>query len=324
VGKDGSSPFIWILVGALYGIILRVGFGVIPAILPLDGVMSAAFLLGTPVVIGAIAVYGKRHQHRSLWFLIFGPWVAVFFMLLGSALALLEGAICIALMAPLFLICGSAGGIIMGLILCFREPSSGQVLSLAVLPFLILVAEAFAPMMNSHVEIRDSVMINASPEIVWAQILTAEDIEADELPFSISHTIGVPRPIEGINRMTPAGEIRFSRWERGVRFEGRVTERREHESIRWHYSFDAHSFPEGSMDEHVEIGGRYFSLEDTTFNLRPVPGRGTELELIAHYRVSTGINFYALPVARFLGHDFVNTILGLYKGRSENAALQPT
>lgn len=46
---------------------------------------------------------------------------------------------------------------------------------------------------------------------------------------------------------------------------------------------------------------------------------GTELELIAHYRVSTGINFYALPVARILGRDFVNTILGLYKGRSENA-----
>ena len=132
--------------------------------------------------------------------------------------------------------------------------------------------------------------------------------------------IGVPRPVEGVNRVTPEGEIRYSRWERGVRFEAEVSERRLHERIRWHYAFDAHSFPEGSMDEHVEIGGKFFGLEDTTFNLKPLPDGQTELEIIAHYRVTTSINFYAVPVAKVLGRDFVNTILGLYKGRSEAAA----
>jgi len=35
--------------------------------------------------------------------------------------------------------------------------------------------------------------------------------------------------------------------------------------------------------------------------------------------VSTRINFYAVPVARVIAKDFVRTILGLYRNRSEAA-----
>jgi len=307
----------WVLAGAAYGIFLRVFFGIIPAYLDVNGVMSAAFLLGTPFVVGAITIYGRRHQELSIGTVIFAPWGTVALMLLGSAVALLEGSICIALMTPLFLFCGSAGGVVMGLILHFGRPGAPHVGGIAVLPFLMMIAEIFAPMIDSEAEIRQSVLIDASPQRVWEEIMTAEEIHASELPLSLSHLIGVPKPVEGVNRITPEGEIRYSRWERGVSFEALVTERKQYESIRWHYSFDAHSFPEGSMDQHVEIGGNFFGLQDTTFNLTPLPNDQTELEIVAHYRVTSGINFYAVPVARVLGHDFVNTILGLYKGRSE-------
>ncbi len=314
------AGFAWVLFGAAYGVLVRFVFGVLPQWLPVDGVMSAAFLLGTPFVIGAITVYGRRHEGPSLSYMIFGPWATVGLMMVGCAITLLEGSICIALMSPLFLFCGSAGGLVMGVLLYFGRPGRNHVGAFAVLPFLVLIAESFAPLIDADAEIRDSVIIDADPQTVWEEIMTAESIHADELPLSLAHMIGVPKPVEGVNRMTPDGEIRYSRWERGVRFEARVSERRLHETIRWHYAFDAHSFPEGSMDEHVEIGGEFFGLEDTTFNLTALPGNRTELEIIAHYRVSSSINFYAVPVAKVLGRDFVNTILGLYKGRSEARA----
>ena len=307
----------WIIAGAAYGVFLRFIFGVVGQWFVLDSVMSAAFLLGAPFVVGAITVYGRRHEDPGIGFMITAPWGTVALMLVGSAITLLEGSICIALMAPLFLACGSVGGVVMGLILHFGQPGGRHVSSIAVLPFLMLIAESFAPMIDSEAEIRDSVVIDATPQRVWEEIMTAEAIRPDELPASLSHMIGVPRPVEGVNRMTPDGEVRYSRWERGVRFEARVSEREQFESIRWHYAFDAHSFPPGSMDEHVEIGGKFFGLQDTTFNLTPLPGNRTELEIVAHYRVTTTINFYAVPVAKVLGRDFVNTILGLYKGRSE-------
>ncbi|HEY0660485.1 MAG TPA: SRPBCC family protein, partial [Lysobacter sp.] len=130
------------------------------------------------------------------------------------------------------------------------------------------------------------------------------------------------KPLEGINVRTKDGEVRFSRWERGVNFRGFVTARKENETITWHYVFDDRSFPKGSMDEHVAIGGRYFDLRDTTFRLTPASGGKTRLEIVAHYRVSTSINSYAVPVAAILGRDFLDTILGLYKHRSESAVAQ--
>ena len=63
-----------------------------------------------------------------------------------------------------------------------------------------------------------------------------------------------------------------------------------------------------------------YDLQGTTFTLTPLDGGHTRLQLRAEFRLSTSINGYALPVARWLGSDFIRTILGLYKGRSERAA----
>jgi hypothetical protein len=189
----------------------------------------------------------------------------------------------------------------------------------AILPLIMLIGEDHMPLRENIQEVKQTIVVNAAPETIWDEILTAKSIRPEELPFSFAHFISVPKPVEGINLETPKGEVRYSVWEKGVNFRGIVTDRKDYEFISWHYDFDSHSFPEGSMDEHVEIGGRYFNLQDTTFNLQSLPNGKTLLEIVAHYRVTSSVNFYAVPAAKFLGHDFINTILTLYKGRSEIA-----
>jgi hypothetical protein len=311
----GSWHWQWTVLGAVYGIALRVLFGMLPS--PYLGPMSIAFLIGTPFVVGALTIYGLRDAPQSLASWIFRPWASIALMLLGCAIALLEGLICLALMAPLFLLCASIGGLLMGVLLRFKPPKPSQLGVFAALPFLLLAGETQVPLSVSQQEIRQSIEIDAPPQRVWSEILTARDITAQELPLSFTHLIGVPKPVEGVNVHTPEGEIRFSRWQRGVNFRALVVARKEHESITWRYAFNVHSFPPGTMDEHVEIGGRYFDLQDTSFNLSPLGEGRTRLEIVAHYRVTSSINLYAVPVARLLGHDFIHTILVLYKGRSE-------
>lgn len=313
----GRSWWHWVLGGALYGILLRILFGALAS--PFRGLMSVAFLIGTPFAIGALTIYGIRKSNPTWIEFTFKPWATVTLMLLGCAVTLLEGSICIALMAPPFLICASVGGLAMGLALRLCGAHHSQLKAVALLPFLILIGETQMPLTNRVQELTQSVYVNASPQTVWKQILSARSIQPQELPFSFTHFIGVPKPLEGINIVTPEGEIRFSKWERGVNFRGAVTNRKENESISWHYVFDGHSFPDGSMDEHVAIGGRYFDLKDTTFNLYSLPSGRTRLEIVAHYQITSSINFYAVPMANFLGNDFIATILGLYKGRSERA-----
>ncbi len=313
------SQWKWVAAGALYGVLLRI---VVGSLLPHEygGAMSIAFLLATPFVVGALTIYGFRDSNPTLWALIWKPWVTIALMMAGCAITLLEGSICIAILSPLFLVCGSLGGLAMGLALTAMRSRQSQLKVIAVLPFLLLSVENQAlPLPDRELELTKSVVVNASPQAVWQQILTAKSIRSEELPLSLTHFIGVPKPVEGVNVNAPGGEIRYSRWERGVNFRALVTKRDENHSITWRYIFDENSFPEGSMDEHVVIGGRYFSLHDTTFNLHEISNEKTRLEIIAHYRIATRINFYAVPVATLLGEDFISTILELYKKRSERA-----
>ncbi|MCD9085476.1 hypothetical protein [Stenotrophomonas sp. SY1] len=313
----GKLPFwAWFIIGAALGVALRLLFGMLPR--DMQGPMSLAFLVGTPLAVGAITIVGTPRQQRTWSYLIFAPWLAMLLMLLGCALAMLEGSICLALMAPLFFACASVGGLIMGAILHFREAGAAHVSAIAALPLLMLLAEMHMPLVDRDMELRRELVVDATPETIWQQIHSARAIQPQELPLSLTHLIGVPKPLEGINVQTEDGEVRFSRWERGVHFRAHVTHSEANRSVSWRYMFDPDSFPTGSMDEHVAIGGRYFDLRDTTFKLTPIGVGQTHLQIVAHYRLSTTINAYAVPVSRVLGNDFLDTILSLYKRRSES------
>jgi hypothetical protein len=318
-GEKANRPpwWWWVVAGAALGVVLRIVFGALPR--SMGGPMSLGFMAVTPLVVGALTVLGATPERRTAPFLIFAPWAGIGLMLLGCAITLLEGSICLALMAPLFLALGSLGGVLMGVALHFVPGASSRMSAVAVLPLLMLAGEGRAPLPQQDVELRREVMVDASPATIWNEILAARAIRPEELPLSLTHMIGVPKPLEGINVRTRDGEVRFSRWERGVNFRAHVTARKEYEYINWRYVFDEHSFPKGSMDDHVAIGGRYFDLHDTSFQLTPAPDGRTRLEIVAHYRVATSINAYAIPVAEILGKDFLDTILGLYRLRSEKA-----
>lgn len=320
-GDTGITPgrwWWWIVGGALYGVAMRLLFGAIPD--DHVGVMSTAFIFGAPFVMGALTVYGLRHAPMTITRMMIAPWMTICLMLLGCSVALLEGIICLAIMAPVFFALGTLGGLAMGFALRMLGRERTELKAIVALPLLLIVFDNVVPLPDAHRVVRRSVEIDAVPAVVWHEILDARAIRADELPFSLAHAIGVPRPLEGVNVATADGEVRHSRWERGVHFRGEVVRRVPERSITWRYRFDPDSFPPGSMDDHVEIGGRYFGLDDTTFNLQPLPGGRTRLEIVAHYRVTSSINLYAVPVAGILGEDFVDTILGLYKGRSERTA----
>jgi hypothetical protein len=304
----------WVLAGAGYGWCMRALFGLLPQH---ASPMSIAFLIVTPLVVGFITSSGDKKTKRSVARAAFLPWVSIILMEIGCAITALEGSICIVLMTPVLFFFASIGGLCGAEYRDLNDDSETTIRSLLILPLLVVFAENYVPVSPQELQITDSVVINAPPARVWKEIIEARNIRPEELPRSVSHIIGVPKPLEGVNVSTPNGEVRYSKWERGVNFRAKITNREINKSISWRYEFDSNSFPKGSMDEHVAIGGRYFNLNDTTFKLRARDDGNTELELSAHYRVTTPINFYAVPAANLLGRDFVATILGLYKGRSE-------
>src|SRR5207237_8276117 len=140
------------------------------------------------------------------------------------------------------------GGFAMRAALRLARLSRSSLPALLSLPLLVSAGAAWLRLPSRLLEVTRAVEVNAPPAVVWKQIVEARDIRAEELPLTIAHVIGVPKPLEGVNQPTPQGEVRFSKWERGVAFLGHVTRKIEPESIAWRYAFEAHSFPPGSMD----------------------------------------------------------------------------
>jgi len=312
---SGWMPFFW---GAVYGIAARLMFSgnVIGGMQGLD-TMSMAFAVIVPVVVGAITIYmAEKSARRSVLFYIFAPWLSVCLFVAGTAAALIEGSICIAMALPMFLGLASLGGLVMGAVCRWLNRPIRTLQSVTILPLVFALAQTGQPLTEVTHTISRSVYISSAPEAIWNQITSPGNIHSDEIQDGVAYLIGVPYPVEAQLDKPGVGGIRHSVWQRGVAFDEIITHWERLHEISWQYQFNPDSFPPGSMDDHVVLGGRYFKLDNTSYILTPYAG-GTRLDINISYRVNTGFNWYAAPMAKLLISNEADTLLNFYKHRAE-------
>ncbi len=316
---------LWVVfgLGALYGLAMRLLFGVpvfnSPGSAGGAGPMMASFVVLVPVLVGVFTVHAARKRSPSLLFAVFGPWIPTTCFAAGSGIALIEGSICIAMALPIFWIVSSAGGVLCWIVLKFVDVPQGGVNGLMLLPLLLAWPESQQPLPQALARSEAAIHIAAPPELVWGLVNHATAIAPAEMSGGLAYRIGLPYPVEAVTQASANGRVRKLRWGGGVVFDEPITAWEENRHIAWTYAFGPDSFPSGTLDEHVLIGGKYFDLVDTAYRLVPEAG-GTRLEIVVDYRVSTGFNWYALPAGRLLVDDAAQTILRFYKRRSEAAA----
>jgi len=305
-----------LLGGALIGLILRAIFsgeedGRFSPMLPV-------FLLLAPLAVGAVTVYlAERVQPRSLGYYVLAPMISTCLFVLGSMAMLWEGAICAILILPVFMLVGAFGGLIMGVICRMKWKSRRPtVYSFVALP-VVLAALGIGnetPQRFEHVE--RSTLIQAAPAEVWKHLLDADHIRASEVDRAWMYRIGVPTPLAGVTHRSDRGLVREVRMGKGIHFRQMSSDWQPHRYVRWQYLFEEDSVPAGALDDHVRIGGEYFDLRDTTYTLTP-RGDATVLTIRMDYRVSTGFNWYAVPLADWLIGDFSEVILDFYRQRAQ-------
>lgn len=316
--------------GAAYGLAMRLVFGLpplsghqagsLPQGLSGAGPMLASFVVLVPLLIGAFTVIAARERSPGLGFAIVAPWLPTLLFVAGTAVLLIEGSICIAMALPIFLALASVGGLL-GWILARTLAPRGPVMSaVLLLPLALGAGEARLPLPQALERSTGAIHIDAPPAVVWGLINHATAIRPDEMKDGLAWRIGVPFPLEAITRATPAGgRVRQLRWAGGVHFDEPVTDWQENRFLRWTYDFRPDSFPPGTLDEHVLIGGRHFDLVDTSYTLTPEAG-GTRLAIVVDYRIGTRFNWYATRVGRLVVDDAAQAILAFYKHRGEARA----
>jgi hypothetical protein len=304
--------FWWpILAGVVAGVAQRVAFSGAPG--HTYAPMVGAFIYLSPVVVGAVTVFVAERKERRTWKYYAGAsFLASMLYIVGTLLVMIEGLICAALIAPLFGLLGIVGGLIMGLVCRVTNWPRQTLMGLGVLPFLLAPLEEGVPLPARVQAVERTVVVSATPEEIWRQIMHADGIKPEEVERAWIFRIGVPLPLTG----TTHGAVRRVTMGKRVYFDEVITDSTENRYVRWTYRFYEDSFPPHALDDHVAIGGHYFDVVDTAYTLTPV-GEQTKVAVRVQYRVSTRFNWYAEPVAQFLLGNMAEVNLDFYRTRSE-------
>jgi hypothetical protein len=312
---NSRATAVGVLTGVAYGLVARIVFMTRSAN-ELFGVMTIAFLVMVPIVVGALTV--SRSDNPSKAFRVFGPWLPMFLTLVATAVLGWEGAICIYLAIPVVFPFASIGGIVGGYLQ--RQRLGMQSLILA-LPFVAGPLESRVGNPVSLVRTTQQIEIAAPPSIVWPLVASVDSIKPEEESRALFLTLGFPQPISATLSHPGKGGIRSAKFEGGVVFTETVTEWIPGRKLSFTIDPNTDAIPPTTLDPHVTIGGPYFDVLTGTYELVPSSdGKSTRLILHSTHRVSTHFNLYSGWWADRIMASIQRNILVVHKQRAEKLA----
>lgn len=282
--------------------------------------MASSFVLGIPLVLGALIEYFSilEKPKRAILSLFGIQPVVLVIILTFSIMILREGTICLIIIAPLIFVALLIGAGIMRFICHYFWKPSPKIYSLAILPLLLWL---FLPnlMTNHYGKTQRAIVIHAPAEEVFNAIHNIGKIEPQEIKESPIFLMGFPKPVYGMTEQRNHVLFRTIEWERGVKFEEVVHANHVPYLLSWTYKFDKNSFPKGSVDDHIEMGGKYFDLLKTDYQLEKIDEKSTKLILTIDYRLSTEYNWYSQLWVNYILGEFSDVVMNIHKQRLEKS-----
>ena len=309
---------------SLFKTLLPLGLIILPYFLLLalyaqssQQMVSRAFLIFLSLSLGAIIEYVfALNAPQPLRRTLLRPVWTVLGVLLIGLVVLHEGVICLIMMAPIFLIFLMMGAVFVREIYIRLWKPSRKLYSIALLPLLMMVLLPNLSQYQYGVTEKE-LIINAPIETVFLSINNIQHIKASEIKASPIFIMGFPKPISGMTEKNQDQWVRQIYWQRGIHFQEKITQSESPTALSWTYQFTPESFPKGSLDDHLEMGGRYFNLLTTDYRLEQISAQQTKLILTIDYRLSTEINWYSNLWVRYVLNEFSDVVLHIYKNRLE-------
>lgn len=306
------------LVAALtYGVLIRMSYGYSAAV----STLTFGFLVVMPIAIGAITVFFTSRTFQVRWIqAIAAPWLPSLIFLLGVIIVNVEVLICIAMVLPIFLISSSIGGLVMNIVLRLsehflrmRNSAPSMLVALLVAPYLVSAAEINRPAPDEYRTIETQIIISASPETIWENIIRVPRIQPEERSLRLPQLIGVPQPIEATLKTEGVYGVRRGYFDNGLIFVETITDWQPNEYIRFNIEIDR-SAP---LPAPYQVLGGPFDIRGAAYLIEPLDDGRVLLTLSSTYRISTPINAYGRLWIDYFMTDFQNYVLEIVKNRCE-------
>lgn len=318
--------YIGIALGVLYGLSLRILWE-LEALRELGGVVTVSFMFFVPFVIGFIRIHFECKVQPSITVrkMITISWQPIFFFLLATVVTLMEGSVCVAMALPAFMICSSLGGITAGYLYRYlAQKRNATLMSVTLFPILLAPLEVNFVKSSNIYTVENKITIDAPATIVWQKLGRVADIKSEELGISLTSLIGVPQPIKASMNADGVGAIRTSKWEKGVVFKEVITSWKPNKEMTYSFDIDPDTIPDDVLDQHVKLGGEYFSpLRGGYFISENLDGN-TVLTLKTTLVDNTNFGIYSRVWGELIFQDFHNSLLKLMKSRAEKENVKHT
>lgn len=284
----------------------------------LIGIVSIAFLIFGPLAIGALTVALSPLQKAvNAWYALFAPWLVIFVFLGLTFVIKFEGAICLVMALPIFLIFASVGGLLVSFLRKSKINNTINVVAAVLVPFLFSPIESSFNFEPVTYEAYTTIHINAPKEKIWENVTRVKTISEKEDNSGLSKVMGFPRPVVAELDTLMVGGKREAVFDKGLIFDEIVNIYEHEKKMSFSITPLTEKIPPTTLDEHVTVGGKYFNVLDGTYELVPKGGNEYELVLYSHFKMNTTFNFYSGLWAKWIMQDIQNNILGIIKNRCE-------
>ena len=282
-------------------------------------IMSVGFLFLSPFTLGYITIcFIPPEQTLSKKNIFFYPWATASSSMLIAMLLGFEGAICLIMMCPIWLLLASLGGIV-GAAVRKRKATELRSITLLLLlsPFGVSALETAFPSPTQTYYTENKLEMRCSAEDVWQEIRSVRAIEPHELHYSLSRFMGFPDPIEAKLIGEGVGAIREATFAGGVTFTETVTEWVPNRALAFGIRANTERIPRTTLDEHVTIGGEYFDMLNGRYDIAPTGKDSVLVTLSSEHRLSTKFNFYASLWSKAIMSSIQKNILQVVQARCE-------
>jgi hypothetical protein len=287
-----------------------------------DGV-GIAVLLAIPASLGGLFARLIDPDGQMSPMGCFG-WPTLFLLGLVALAVLLfrEGAICVAMILPLWLPAAAVGALVNRLGARRKRQREGtstelQAAGWLLLPALALSADALAPVWWQDVSVRREVVIAASAERIWPVLHSIPAIEPQEGKANFTQDVlGIPRPSSAEVVWEKGRLIRKARWGPDAHFQEIITRSVPLRELAWNFSFQDGSI-QAYTDRHISPDGPTLKIATGGYRLTPLTNGKTRLTLTTTYRMRARLGGYLRLWGEILLGDIQENVLAIVKQRAE-------
>jgi len=301
----------------LLGAAIFIFYGPDPSSIP---TFAALFLL--PAAIGATItkLVDPRGTHSPMGCFVW-PTAGLVGAALLAWLTIGEGAICIAMILPLWLPAAVAGALIQAWSRRQNENAENrqgriQMLAWVSLPLAAIPLEQQYPQEWETRSVVREVTLNAAPAEVWPLLVTIPAIARNEGAWNVTQDLlGVPRPLDASLVQRGPERVRLARWDRGISFEERITRYKPGQQICWDFVFPNDSV-QRETDRHISPDGPFLKIRSGCYTLNRTTDGETLLRLETTYTMRVRLGTYFVGWGELLLGDVQSNILQIVSDRT--------